>query len=408
MNLWHTITPQFKMKNYLTLLVLIPVITFSQQLSSEFENSNLILLRPTGNEIDSLVEMEIIQDTTQLAIELNKIAENSAVKNVLELHDLLQIYLKNTSGKTIEPAYLALTQNQGGFAKKGFVLNVDGQLTKKSNSYYVDIKESSLDQPASSLMSITQLYPHELGHILFRLLSENDSIVPDSKNVSMHFFSMITDYQIAFNEGFAEHMENISRFYEKNQEIIDGINSDTTRIAQKSALAIAGFKKDFLNPWRIGYYKMSMLVWYQQFEDYKRFIYPIDGKSKYLNQQIVSSNNQNNLIYRNSGVATNDQMIRNQVQTLASEGSVSTFFTMLSKSEAKSIYNDTAFYYPFVSDTSNLIPKNRFTPLQNLFIKYFVVLRKYVIREYTEKAQLIDFIDGYLTEFPEERWKSVV
>ncbi len=391
------------MKTYLTILLLLPVIAFSQQDILGTGDSNLILLRPTGNEIDSLVEMEIISDTSQLSSHVDEIVKTSAISEILALHDLIQVYLLNTIGKPIEPAYLALTQNQGGFAKKGFVLTEDGISIEKRHSYYVDITEDRIDQPAESLMSITQLYPHELGHIMYRLLSENDTIVPDSKNVSMHFFSMITDYQIAFNEGFAEHMENLSRLSEENKKIDDGISEDKTRIAEKSRRAIAGFKRDFLNPWRIGFYKMSMLVWYQQFEDYKRFIYPLNGNTKYLNEQISSFNNQNNLIYRNSGVRYNPQETKNQVQTLACEGSVSAFFTLLSQTEAKNVYKDASFYYPFTSDSTDLVPKNQFSPLQNLFIKYFVVLRKYVTREYTEKAQLIDFIDGYLAEFPEEK-----
>ncbi len=42
------------------------------------------------------------------------------------------------------------------------------------------------------------------------------------------------------------------------------------------------------------------------------------------------------------------------------------------------------------------------TPLQNQFIKYFVVLHNYVVFNNSQKSQFIDFIEGYLQEFPSE------
>jgi Helix-hairpin-helix motif len=363
----------------------------------------LVLLRPTGQKIDSLVAMEEISDTSQLAIRILEIVEKSVIKDFLDIHRILQVYLFNSTGKPIEPAYLALTQNQGGYARKGFVL-VDGdQLVRKPNSFYVDIHENTSNKAFNSLMSITQLYPHELGHIMYRLLSSSDSIEEDSKNINVHFFSLTTDYQIAFNEGFAEHLENIARLFEKDQELIEGIRADTSRIAEKSKVTIKGFNKDFKYPFRFGFYKMTMLIWYQPFEDYKRFSYSINGFSKFRNASLISTDRQNSLIYRNTGVGFNPNELRNKVQLQATEGCISTFFTMLSQTNIKDQYQPDSFYYAFQMDTSEATTaEEQFTPLQNLFIKYFYILDKYVILEKSNKSQLIDFIDGYLIEFPEE------
>ncbi len=382
--------------------VLVSVLLLIHSLSFASE-PEIILLKPTGVEIDGLAEMEIYSDNTQVAIRMNEIIEGSVIKEFLEIHKILQTYLFKTTGKPIEPAYLALTENQGGYAIKGFVIKENGEHIEKINSYYVDINKRYLEGSYEKIMSITQLYPHELGHIMYRLLSSSDVSEENSRNVNIHFFSLVTDYQIAFNEGYAEHLENIARLYETNKEVIDGINKDTLDIVKNSKVTIKGFKKDFEQPWRIGYYKMSMLLWYNRFEDYKRFSYPLDGRSKYTNSSISSSNEQNNLIYRNSGVSYNSNKIRNKVQLMASEGTVSTFFSLLSQTKAKNVYRDEAFYKLFQLEESSLdTPQNTFTPLQNLFVKQFYILHNYVNVSQSDKAQLIDFIEGYLKEFPEE------
>jgi hypothetical protein len=379
------------------------ILIFIGSISKASDTPQLILLKPTGNEIDGLTEMIIYSDESDVSIKMNEIVSKSVIKEFLELHDILQIYLYKTRGKEIEPAYLALTENQGGFAKKGFVISKNGEKIARPDSFYVDINKSTLDRPYASLMSVTQLYPHELGHIMYRLLSFSNNIEENSKNVNIHFFSLVTDNQIAFNEGFAEHLENISRLYESNQDIIDGINADSTNIAKNSKRAIKGFRKDFRNPLRMGFYKMSMLVWYQRFEDYKRYAYALDGRSQYSNASIETMSRQNNLIYRNSGVTNDPNKKRNKPQMMASEGTVSTFFTLLSNTNVKHHYLDSDFYKPFVmSDTIGYDPEDKFSPLQNLFIKYFYVLDKHVIFQHSQKAQLIDFIEGFLTEFPED------
>ena len=384
------------MKNILISVLLL----FSLQ--SFATEPDIILLKPTGQEINGLLEMEIYSDTSQVGIKMKGIIEKSMIKDFLEIHNILQIYLYNTTGKPIEPAYLALTENQGGFARKGFVTIENGLHKEMQNSFYVDINKARIDNP-NRLMSITQLYPHELGHIMYRLLSSIEGIEESSKNINIHFFSLVTDYPIAFNEGFAEHIENISRLFESNQEIIKGIHNDTIEIVKKSQRTIKGFTKDFEQPWRIGFFKMSMLFWYQQFEDYKRFAYTMDGRSKFVNSSISTANDQKNLIYRNSGVQYNSKKKRNKVQLMASEGTISSFFTLLSQTIIKDQYLDETFYKQFQIENSLVkTPQEQFTPLQNLFIKYFYILDNHVKLEQTDKAQLIDFIEGYIKEFPEE------
>lgn len=365
--------------------------------------SNFILLRPTGNKIDGLVEMEIVEKSDPQYELFVKLIHCTSLKSILAIHDLAQVFLNRTEGRVIEPSYLALTNTEGGYARKGFCLSLNGDVVKKPESYYVDIHRSRLTDSRDGLMSIVELYSHELGHILYRQLSFKDSLEVSSNNVNVHFFSMITDYQIAFNEGFGEHMENIARLEEKNPKVLTRLTEDTTSVASKSRVAIARFRKDFLNPLRMGYYKISMLAWYQRFEDYKRFVYPIKNYSHFLNKGIQTSNNQDNLIYRNSGVQFQKGKKRNQIQALSNEGTISAFFTQFYLSEAKNIYHDREFYYPFFADSLIEDPSKVLAPLENLFAKYFFTLKNYVVFQKSDRAHLLDFVEGYIKSFPKEK-----
>ena len=253
-------------------------------------------------------------------------------------------------------------------------------------------------------MSFSQLYPHEMGHVLFRLLCPEDTAENNSRSVDMHFFSLVTDYSTAFNEGFAEHIENISRLFEKNEGIKTGIQDDLEKIAASSQHSIKGFERDFIYPFRMGYYKATMLNWYQKYEDYKRHEQALNGTVRYKNSTLQLSNIEDQLSYRNSGVGIRKKEGRNLVQLHATEGVISSFFTNLSISNVANNYQDIAFYENFLLDSINInqSPEELFTPLQNQFIKYFYVLHNYVVINNSSKSQLCDFMDGYLLSFPDD------
>ena len=253
-------------------------------------------------------------------------------------------------------------------------------------------------------MSFTQLYPHEMGHVFLHLLCPEDSLANNTKNVDMHFFSLVTDYSTAFNEGFAEHLENVSRAFEKNENIKSGILAEVEKIGHSSKQSIKGFERDFTYPFRLGYYKASMLAWYQKYEDYKRYTQAHSGDIRYKNETLTLSNIEDQLTFRNAGVILNKNKQRNLVQLHSTEGAISAFFTHLSTSGLSNLYLAPAFYRPFVYDTNTVIesPQDLFTPLQNQFIKYFKVLHNHVVFNNSPKSQLTDFIDGYLQAFPSE------
>ena len=366
----------------------------------------IVLLQPTGNTVDSLPEMRIIADSAALYQDAMSLIQRSFMGEVAELYYLAQYYLQNKGEReVIEPAYLALTKNQSGYAKKGFHLIRDGEGISKPEAYYVDIIEGSMTSPADRLMSVTQLFPHEMGHVIYRQLSFDDSLQEESNTVDMHFFSIITDYGTAFNEGFSEHIENIARFYEPDDSIKQGIFDDIKRAEEKYPPYIQGFRKDFQQSWRLGYYKASMLVWYQRFEDFKRYDHAVNAKARFKNTTPALRDVEDMLVFRNSGVQHDERAVKNLVQQLATEGTVDAFFTALTRSELGQHYLPDTFYQAFMPQHAVLTdtPQLLFAPWQNQFLKYFRVMHEFMTFQRTERAHLIDFIEGYLQLFPSER-----
>ena len=368
------------------------------------EINRLVIMKPTGKMINDLPEMTLVSDTTQLYSKINDIFNATFVKKAIELYFLAETYLyKKNKLTAIEPAYLALSKNQGGFAKVGFYMKTETGHVSKASVPYIDIVESRMEGSFEKLMSITQLYPHEMGHLIYNMLNPNQEKY-NSRSLDMHYFSVITDYPTAFHEGFAEHIENVSRMFEENEAVRLGIFSDIERIKKNSVIAINGFEKDLTYPIRLGYFKISMPLWYQKFENLKRYDHVINGKAKYLNSTPEINNLEDKLTFRNAGLRQDDKNLRNYVQMLSTEGVISTFFTQLTQSEVADHFLEADFYRPFLMNDSTTLdsPKEVFTPMQNQFLKYFTVFHEHMPAGDTSGSAFVDFVEGYIDAFPSE------
>jgi hypothetical protein len=397
-----------KLKTYILFFLLFFSVLISAQTSANIfvpsEMKMLVVMKPTGKMMGGLPEMTPVSDTTELYSRVNDIVNASFVQEAIELYFLAETYLYHKNQlPTIEPAYLALSKNDGGFAKVGFHLKTKTGHVSKTTVPYIDIVESRIQGSIEKLMSITQLYPHEMGHLIYGMLNLNKGIY-HSRSLDMHYFSVITDYTTAFHEGFAEHIENVSRLHEENEAIKQGIFSDIKRIKGKSVIAIEGFEKDLTYPIRLGYFKISMPLWYQKYENLKRYDHVINGKAKFLNSTPELNNLEDQLTYRNAGLQQNENNLRNYVQTLSTEGVISTFFTKLTQSEVADHFLEADFYSPFLMDTTAVLhsPKEVFSPMQNQFLKYFVVFHEYMPAGKTSGSAFVDFIEGYIDAFPSE------
>lgn len=392
------------MKKLIAIFLVLGCVLSAVDISAQ-QSRYLVLIEPTGDSIDGMPEMKYIPDTSQIYHFADSISRITFIREAIELFQLAQQYAFNKGLiEQIEPAYLAVTKNQGGFARQGFFLRMpDDRVADKSKAHYVDLTRGTLTSSPERLSSVTQIYPHELMHAIYRMLCSSGLEEASSYNVNMHYFSVITDYNTAFNEGFAEHMEAVSQEFEPDNFIKEGrkreIDSEIERIQPR----IDGFRRDCGWPFRLGYYKAIMLLWYQPFEDYKRNVYVFGDEATFVNFSPDLKSVRDRITWRNTGIDQDKSRKKNLVQMMANEGFISTFFTQLAMSELKDAYRQADFYRQFRPDTSGVNnPLEDLSPLQNLFMKYFYVLDQSVKFGSSEKSQFIDFIDGYCRIFPEE------
>ena len=157
--------------------------------ASAQSNPPLHIITPTGDSIDGLPVMEVYDNPSDLDSIL-KIINTSFIEEIIRIYQYSQAYLFNTNqSDTLYPATLAVTNRDGGYARKGYILKEAGGMTLLPEAPYIDITlQRSLSSP-DRLMSFTQLYPHEMGHILYGSLCEEDSLDNNTKNVDIHFFS---------------------------------------------------------------------------------------------------------------------------------------------------------------------------------------------------------------------------
>lgn len=330
--------------------------------------------------------------------------EKTFISESVRLYSLLQQYLVNSGEKKeIEPAFLLLSGRQGGFPMLGFYLSDKGMISDKRNTWYIDM--AALDKNAATLSSMTQIFPHEMGHVFFSLLAPVARKDYDASSTDMHYFSVTTNYLTAFNEGFAEHIENASRLYEQNPTIKEGIEEDTRKLSDRLPRKINGLDKDFRCPLRLGYYRAGLLLWYQPFEDYKRYQWALAGTGMYRNKSLSSGNSEKNILYRNTGLGAEDRVIRNSAQIASNEGIINIFFTRLLQQEMKLGFQPRPFYLPFfpANDTAGFTVGKRVTPLENYYLKIFTVLHRQMNHAAGDTSFLQLFIISWERQFPQEK-----
>ncbi len=120
---------------------------------------------------------------------------------LLQLYRWEQQYLARRDGRPVEPAYLLLSGNQGGFPRYGFCLGDE----PKPGVAYVDLhRDGDVD---GRFGAMDQIFPHELLHVVLHHLAGES---PEGGANQVHALGVRTDPYVAFNEGFAEHAQVVA------------------------------------------------------------------------------------------------------------------------------------------------------------------------------------------------------
>ena len=329
------------------------------------ETPNVIVLKGTDETKDGFPVYELIDDGKLFMDIYNK----SFIKKSVELYGQAMQY-SNLESKEI---YFAFRENSGCYGRIGFYLKKDGQLYDKTKSPYIELSTGQLKR-YNALESITQILPHEMGHVLQQITTSNNQEI-NQNVVDMHYSNIQTEYSTAFSEGFGEHFEVISRMYEENNEIKNGIYEEIEGTKNSTKSIVDSGSRDFTLPLRLDYYREVSPFWQQKYENLKRHELGLNGDGKYKNLSYDFIDPEKSILYRNMGLYQDNTKMKSLEQSLSTEIVVSNFFIKL-------------------IITDNIELNERYSKVFNVFNKY---LNK------DSKPQLIEFVNGYIQEYPQEK-----
>jgi hypothetical protein len=180
---------------------------------------------------------------------------------LLRLYALEQEFLRRRSGTEPEPAYLLLSDRQGGFPEFGFWLDD----VRKPDAGWIDLHHSST--LTGRFGAVDQIFPHELLHVIVHQLS--GPLQKGGAN-QVHAIGVRTDAFVAFSEGFAEHAQIMAvddADAAPDTKALAGDPSPTSMAASN----LDAYGRDLLSRWPFASGRMRFPVWYSQTEQVLRY-----------------------------------------------------------------------------------------------------------------------------------------
>lgn len=338
----------------------------------------LVVLSDTGRQQDGRPIVERIDSPRHL-----EVLTDAYPERVLRLYRMVQRFAH--PDKAPQPAYLVLSDNQGGFPRAGFVL--DGQV--QADAAFVDLHRRSdlTGRPGA----MDQMFPHELMHII---VAELAGEAPEGKASQVHAIGVRTDRVTAFTEGFAEHAQVMA---------IDDheAHPDTHEIAIDSATRdrvirqFNDYGRAIKARWAIApKARMTFLLWFSNGEQVLRYHAVKDNLFAHApdvpERLLTASGAYRAYLLENVLPGRADAPPKSAARLLASEGFVSALFYQLLNSPAiRNGVRDEAFYRRFG------VSQLQIEPLDNAYLKVFAAIRE---GHYDAAA----VIEAYAGLFPEE------
>jgi hypothetical protein len=332
-------------------LLLVPAATVRAQ---------LVVLTPTGETRDGL---QVLQPHPSPSA-TEAVLTHGFSGRLLRLYALEQEFLRRKTGRPPEPAYLMLSNRQGGFPQFGFYLGND----KKPDAGWVDLHRDSRLSGAFGAMD--QIFPHELLHVIARQLAGEPR---GSGGNQMHAIGVRSDPVNAFAEGLAEHAQILA---------VD----DPDAAAQTRALArdeavrdradrnVAAYGRDLARDWwPVQPSRMRFLLWFSQAEQIQRYDAVkanLFARSPAMPSALLARTDKYAAyLIQNVMPGRPDGAIKPAGVMLSTDGPVSHLFWRLVTDPAlQQRYREDAFYAAFGTSRAEV------APLENVYLKMFAVL----------------------------------
>ena len=377
----------------------------------------LVLLRrsakpaPDGSAADVLVRANPTSDDIAKRVAVLASDPNGFTQFALRLDRAVRTYL--TSDPKVqgarrrvlsEPAYLFLSDRQGGFPAEHFWLEMpDGSLQEKKDVPFVDTVVGERDLVPGTPDGVEAIYAHELAHLLMAALA---GPAPKRATSETHFITVRTDAWTAFVEGFGEHMQPMSLDHYPRAAW------QAARTAPMPPAVVVQYER-FVREQVAGCWicpaNLAFLRWHGRGESWLRdgpvrvnlFARPITLPSALTGDGRPAGEVR---MYRDV-VPRFGSGLKNGQQMLESEGVIATLFYRLASDEGlRAHYRDTGFYERFVppgaaADLMARGPAALFSPAENVYLKMFDVLHTTFA---WSDWPAVSFVKAYAERFPDE------
>ncbi len=342
----------------------------------------LVVLRETGEERDGLPVLTAHDSSSAIVASLRR--GFGAV--ALRLFQMEQRYLLEHEGSGMEPAYLLLSENEGGFPRFGFYLDDE----RKTSVGFVDLHRS---KPLSGRFGASdQIFPHELAHVLLIQLAGPPV---DGGSNQVHAIAVRTDPSYAFHEGFAEHFQVLAIDHPEAAPDTRALAVDARRLRQVQD-NLEAYRRETLARWApLGRLRMTFPLWYSGAEQLLRY-HAVKGnhfaREASIPERLLGSGDPYEAyLLENLLPGSERAPPRSRRRMESTEGVVASFFVRWVESQGlRNTWQADSFYEQFG------VTPDALTPTENVYLKLFNAIYQ------AKPGSVAALIVAYREEFPDE------
>ncbi len=380
----------------------VPIVLLRRSAKPDPDKSGADVLMPAIPALDPIAARAVAIMTapggySQLVLRLNQRAKSYLSRNAA--------WPQAQRAALAEPAYLFLSDRQGGFPSESFWLEQpDGSLARKNGVQFVDTVVDGRDMEPGNIGGLEAIYAHELGHLIMAALADS---APQHASSALHFSTVKTDAWTAFKEGWGEHFQAMSLDH------CPGASWQSDRGQPASAFEQTWydrFAREQIDGCWICPANLRFLRWQGPAEQRLRdepirrnlFIHRRALPGSFLDGRRPAREAR---MYRDVMPPSADGTLKNGPEMMASESVIAAlFYRLASDDRLRNTYRTPAFYEAFLSPgqatiapDSNL--RDLVAPAENVYLKLFDVFHQHFT---WGDWPAIELVKAYAARFPDE------
>lgn len=292
---------------------------------------------------------------------------------LIRLNQCSRNFVQDTDGDNV----LYLSNTDGGYPRKGLAVQANNEITEYPSLRYVDlmIDEKNIKQGKMTIFS------HELGHVMMENIW---SSFPVGKSVKPHASMAVTDYFMAFYEGWGEHFQRLTYdnidYYNKLQREQEDFKDDSSKLWHSK------IDKDL---------RLNAILKNQYI--HKKLMPGVDTSNMKL-QELIALEHLSPIFDKIK--------LKNAQEMLSCEGVIATLFYRINTSKVmQNNYANMDFYKAFLIAElpEDMDVRHIFSPFENAVLKNFYVWSKLKNNINNSSIIFIDFIEQWVKCFPTDR-----